>query len=145
MDELGDTPAFWHADDLMFWVREPAIGPGIQIVRGSSNDKSPSRLRMSNSFREDMRLPSIGFRPVLEFLVPPESVDDSFLGEALVVQNGTERLLGKLIEVTPYDLVLRAVPGSTLPKAGAGWFAKTVGEEHMIVVAREEIDDIIKW
>ena len=105
LDVVGENDDLWHWEDMFFW--------GQETVAITASARGWSWSRSSN---RDARL---GFRPALE----PLSIDSSDLrpGQKILAIGRAGAVVGTLEDMTHYDLILRAEPGS--PVEGASFAA----------------------
>ena len=114
LDVAGENDDLWHWEDMFFWGQDStAVDASRRAGRGYHSARGWSWSRSSN---RDARL---GFRPALE----PLSIDSSDLrpGQKILAIGRAGAVVGTLEDMTHYDLILRAEPGS--PVEGASFAA----------------------
>lgn len=114
LDVVGENDDLWHWEDMFFWGQETvAITASGRVYRGYLSARSFNWNSSGN--RRVYR----GFRPALE----PLSIDSSDLrpGQKILAIGRAGAVVGTLEDMTHYDLILRAEPGS--PVEGASFAA----------------------
>ena len=114
LDVAGENDDLWHWEDMFFWGQDStAVDASRRAGRGYHSARGWSWSRSSN---RDARL---GFRPALE----PLSIDSADLrpGQKILAIGRAGAVVGTLEDMTHYDLILRAEPGS--PVEGASFAA----------------------
>ena len=114
VDVAGENDDLWPWEDMFFWGQDStAVDASRRAGRGYHSARGWSWSRSSN---RDARL---GFRPALE----PLSIDSADLrpGQKILAIGRAGAVVGTLEDMTHYDLILRAEPGS--PVEGASFAA----------------------
>ena len=109
LDIVGDNDNLWYWKNILFWGQETVGNASSRASRGYS---SARYWTWDDSSYRHARL---GFRPVLETL----HADHSALrpSQEILVIGHEGCVVGKLIEKTQYDLVLRPNPDGLVGKA----------------------------
>lgn len=129
LDEFGIDNSLWNWSERSFWGQEthPTTG-GCRILRGYYSARSWS------STESHDRLPTIGFRPVLEPLPPIPDDLASLVGKHLCVYGpGRVGFVAKLKAADEYDLILE---GKCELPDGCRW---AIRERGMILVRKDAL------
>lgn len=112
LDTVGEDNDLWHWKDEFFWGQETVSLYG-SASRRANRGYDPARYWTWDD--SSYRHASLGFRPVLETL----HADHSALrpSQEILVIGHEGCVVGKLIEKTQYDLVLRPNPDGLVGKA----------------------------
>lgn len=104
LDVAGDDDNIWHWKETSFWGQETTDNSRQKSVRGGGNAKFWMALA------PDLRYSKLGFRPILEPLLPGTTDVSKLLGRrlSLIDRNG-KPITGNLESFDDYDLVLDTV------------------------------------
>ena len=113
LDTVGDSNNLWHWKNICFWGQASYKDASHRVFRGFNS------ARDWYHYSSDIRSSRLGFRPALE----PLSIDSADLrpGQKILAIGRAGAVVGTLEDMTHYDLILRAEPGS--PVEGASFAA----------------------
>lgn len=128
LDVAGDDDNIWHWTESSFWGQETTDNSRQKSVRGGGDSKFWMALA------PNLRYSKLGFRPILEPLLPGTTDISKLLGRrvSLIDRNG-KPITGNLESFDDYDLVLDAV--FPLPDESS-WATIRDGE---IILSRPEV------
>ena len=120
MDEFGEDNLLWHWKEKYFWGKE-IIPCGVQSARFRAQ-----------GFNSSDRAPSIGFRPVLEPLLPAATDLSGQEGKKIRLHGPDNTIIaGTLVSSDDYDVIVDGV------KIGKCDWA--IGDDKGIVANRSKI------
>lgn len=127
LDEFGTEDSLWHWQDQSFWGQETHSAQRVlRILRGYYSARS----RGDNY--ADERLPTIGFRPVLEPLPPIPTDLSPLVGQkVLAYAPGGYSFHCKMVEVNKYDIVLNT---SVEPPRNCAW---AIRDGKRVIIKRD--------
>ena len=142
LNETGDKNTTWHWKNSYFWGQEMDKDRGKERL-----SQRPYRIYIGgtkanawHSYHPFYRDRNIGFRPVLEPICPV--VNDALINKELIVWSSSGNAIrGKLIEFTPYDLVLSDSLQVAFDGVGLNDFAeRKVGPQRIFIVNRSQVN-----
>jgi len=108
LDATSENDSLWHWKNYFFWGQETSVrNETYRAYRGYGS------ARLWNDDSLFHRNPSLGFRPVLEPLVPDYLISDSLIGTTINVLGGGGIISGVLSGFTDYDLFLSPAADKT--------------------------------
>jgi len=108
LDAVGEDDSFWHWRDNYFWGQETSkLNEANRAYRGYRSAR-----RWNCCLSAFYRNVDIGFRPVLEPLVPDSLISDSLIGTTVNAHGCGGTISGVLTGFTDYDLFLSPITNS---------------------------------
>lgn len=151
LNEAGDEDSIWHWKSSYFWGQEMDEDREEERLRSWSEEErlsqKPYRIYIGgteanawHSYCSFYRDRNIGFRPVLEPICPV--VNDALINKELIVWSSSGNAIrGKLIEFTPYDLVLSDSLQVAFDGVGINNFAeRRVGPQRIFIINRSQVN-----
>jgi len=104
LDTTSEDDSLWNWDKIFFWGQETSKR---HMARRAYRGYYSARYWYDDS--ASLRVPSLGFRPALEPLVPDSLISDSLVGTIIKAYRDSGTISGILTGFTDYDLFLSPV------------------------------------
>jgi len=128
LNATSEDNSLWHWNKFFFWGQEISkFNMALRALRGYNSARTWHHTSVS------VRGSAVGFRPVLEPLVPDYPISDSLVGTTIKAYGSGGTISGVLSGFTDYDLFLFSTPEST-PESSLPWCCQQ--EDGTIIIDR---------